>query len=134
MKVVLGLISLVFFAACSMFSPIRIQDVAISHAITVSNQPAEVVSIILPHYSDIYVSFYADGIEDTTVIRADWVYLSGEREEKVIESTEIALSEAKQVAFSVKKTKGEWPSGTYNVRIFVGDESQPRVVNSFIVI
>ncbi|MFO8144021.1 MAG: hypothetical protein R6T78_05055 [Dehalococcoidales bacterium] len=118
-------------AACTgevNFSGSSLSNATMCNSVDASTrEPIEPTNVFSPDTPEIYCSVKLSNIPTSSEISAHWIYVQGELENLsnfLIDETSITTSGTRYLSFSETKPENGWPTGDYQVKLYLDGEEK----------
>jgi pSer/pThr/pTyr-binding forkhead associated (FHA) protein len=113
-----------------LFTTAKLSEATMTTGVDADMLPLNATDVFTPDTPEIHCSVKLSNAPDDTEIKAEWVYLHGEREDLrnyMIDSTIVITEDTRYLDFSLTTPDNGWPIGEYELVLSMNDKEAMRV-------
>lgn len=105
-----------------LFSTAKLSEATMTTGVDADMRPLNTTDVFTSDMSEIHCSVKLSNAPDDTEVKAEWIYLHGEREDLdnyLIDSTIVITEDTRYLHFFLTSSENGWPIGEYEVLLYV---------------
>jgi hypothetical protein len=113
-----------------LFSTAKLSEATMATGVDADMRPVNATDVFKPDTPVIHCSVKLSNAPDDTEVKAEWIYVQGEREDlngNLIDSTIVFSEGTRYIDFSLSSSESGWPIGDYEVILYVDGKEAMNV-------